>query len=110
MNLIQRVLAGSLTIILVLVVLVVALATRRLETRLVGDSVQELAREARMIAASWHRGINADSLADAIGRQLQHRVTIVDSTGRVIGDSEFDRPALDALENHNQRPEIIEAR
>ena len=38
------------------------------------------------------------------------RVTLVDSSGGVIGDSEFDHPGLDRLENHNNRPEILTAR
>jgi two-component system phosphate regulon sensor histidine kinase PhoR len=110
MSLTQRVLAGSLTIVGVLVILVVALADRGLQRRLVGDSVQELAREAHLASAQWRRGINADSLADEIGRHLQHRVTLIDSTGRVIGDTEFDSTALQQLENHNTRPEVLAAR
>ena len=34
-------------------------------------------------------GIDADSLADAPARALGYRVTLIDSDGRVVGDSEF---------------------
>ena len=37
-------------------------------------------------------------------------MTIIDTTGRVIGDSEFDQAGLARLENHQTRPEIIAAR
>jgi two-component system phosphate regulon sensor histidine kinase PhoR len=33
-------------------------------------------------------------------------VTLIDSAGKVVGDSEFDPPALAELENHLTRPEI----
>jgi signal transduction histidine kinase len=40
------------------------------------------------------------------GAALGHRVTLIDRSGHVIGDSEFDEPALDRLENHAARPEV----
>jgi signal transduction histidine kinase len=54
--------------------------------------------------------VDADALANRLGKESGHRVTLIDSTGRVIGDSEFDRPELDQLENHASRPEVVEAR
>jgi signal transduction histidine kinase len=36
-------------------------------------------------------------------------VTLIDSAGNVVGDSEFDPPALERLENHLTRPEIQDA-
>src|SRR6185503_11093248 len=38
--------------------------------------------------------------------QLGRRVTLIDETGRVRGDAEFDRAALAGLENHASRPEV----
>ena len=110
MRLTTRLLVGSLAIVVVLVILVVTLADRRLERRLVDDSVQELAREARMAGAEWRPGVDADSLADAIGGYLRRRVTLIDSSGRVVGDTDFDPPALGQLQNHNTRPEVVAAR
>jgi two-component system phosphate regulon sensor histidine kinase PhoR len=109
-SLTQRVLAGSLAIVVLLVALVVFVADRRLERRLVGDAVQQLAHEARLLAVQWQRGTNADSLADKVGQVLGRRVTLIDSSGRVIGDTDFDSPALDQLANHNTRPEVLAAR
>jgi signal transduction histidine kinase len=102
----QRLLIGSLLIIATLVVLVVAIIDGRLRVRFYEESSAEILREARLVAAQWRPGINVDSLANAAGRALGHRVTLIDSTGRVIGDSEFDPPALDELQNHLTRPEV----
>ena len=109
MKLTQRLLIGSLLIIGVLVALVVAILDGRLRRRFYEESTDQVLREARLVAAQWHQGLAVDSLADAAGRALGHRVTLIDSTGTVVGDSEFDPPALARLENHLTRPEVQDA-
>jgi len=109
MKLTQRLLIGSLLIIGVLVVLVVAILDGRLRQRFYEEISEQLVREARLVAAQWNPGLSVDSLANAAGRALGHRVTLIDSTGRVVGDSEFDSPALERLENHLTRPEVQDA-
>ncbi len=109
MKLTQRLLIGSLLIISILVALVVAIVDGRLRVRLYEESSAEVLREARLVAAQWRPGLAVDSLANAAGGALGHRVTLIDSTGKVVGDSEFDPPALESLENHLTRPEIQEA-
>ncbi|HJU66431.1 MAG TPA: ATP-binding protein [Gemmatimonadaceae bacterium] len=109
MRLAQRLLLGSALVISVLVVLVVALSGQRLRRQLVELTAGQLRREATLIALDWRPGVNADSLADATGQALGHRVTLIDSTGRVAGDSEFDGEALARLEDHGGRPEVIAA-
>ena len=109
MKLSQRLLAGFLIVLAVLVLLVVVSIDRRLRERLRSETRVELLREARLISAGWRPGTDADSLADASGALAGHRVTLVDTVGRVIGDSEFDVPALLRLENHAARPEIAAA-
>jgi signal transduction histidine kinase len=106
----QRLLSGFLFVIVVLVALVVVSVDRRVRERLLEQTSTSLLREARLIGAAWSAGTSADSLADAQGALLQHRVTLIDGAGRVIGDSEFDPPALGQLENHSARPEVIAAR
>ena len=71
------------------------------------ETAATLEAEARLLAAS----LPADStrwpeLARSAGRQLGRRVTLIDATGRVRGDAEFDRAALAGLENHAGRPEV----
>jgi two-component system phosphate regulon sensor histidine kinase PhoR len=111
MNLSQRLLAGVLVVIGALVAAIVLIAGNRLTGRLSQDTADELERDARLVGVTWsEHAANPDSLADAAGGALNRRVTIIDSTGVVIGDSEFDGEALARLENHLTRPEIMAAR
>lgn len=99
-----------MVLVIVLVSGIVALAGRRLQTRLDGETRQGLAREARVVAVEWQPSVNADSLADAAGAALGRRVTLIDTAGHVIGDSQFSGEDLKQLENHKNRPEVVEAR
>jgi two-component system, OmpR family, phosphate regulon sensor histidine kinase PhoR len=106
----QRLLLGAVLIVSVLTIVAVTLSSQRLDKQLQQLTSVQLSREARLIAQLWRRGVEPDPLADSAGAALGHRVTLVDSSGHVLGDSEFDGPALAALQNHNSRPEIVEAR
>ena len=110
MTLAQRLLLGALLIVSVLLAVAVALSGQRLSRQLRDLTAAQLAREARFLADQWDAHPDADDFADSAGASLGHRVTFVDSAGVVIGDSEFDGDALRALQNHNGRPEIAEAR
>ena len=110
MRLAQRLLAGSLALVGILVLFVIVIASERLRDRLYGQTGDELEREARVVATQWHSAAGADALADSLGALLGHRVTLVDSLGRVLGDSKFEPSQLGQLENHASRPEIVAAR
>jgi two-component system, OmpR family, phosphate regulon sensor histidine kinase PhoR len=110
MRLAQRLLLGALLVVSVLIVVAVALSGQRLRAQLQQLTVAQLATEARLVAQQWTPGANPDDLADSSGAALGQRVTLVDATGRVLGDSEFDDGALASLQNHNDRPEIVAAR
>ena len=97
MTLAERLLLGALALVSVLVVSIVAIASGRLRERLDAGTVAQLSREARLVAAQWIAGVSADSLADAAGRALGHRVTLVDGDGVVLGDSELDSTMLPAV-------------
>ena len=110
MTLPQRLLLGSLTLVTLLVAAIVALSGGRLEQRLIEETTKDLTREARLIALSWRPGMNADALADSAGSALHRRVTLIDDSGVVRGDSQFDGEELEHLQNHSTRPEVIAAR
>ncbi len=114
MRLAQRLFTGYVIVVAVLVLLVVVLSGERLEGWLERSEIARLEREARFVAAEWEAGgagaRDVDALANTAGRTLGHRVTLIDSTGRVIGDSEFDGLALAELQNHATRPEVVAAR
>jgi signal transduction histidine kinase len=106
----QRLFLGALFIVSVLVIVAVGLSGQRLAGQLRQLTASQLEREARLVAEQWRGGAEPDVLADFTGQALGHRVTLVDSAGAVLGDSEFDGDALRALQNHNDRPEVAEAR
>lgn len=109
MNLTQRLMAGALLVCGVFGLLTVVALDARLRSRLQQTTATDLLRVARLVGGQWRAGLDADSLADAAGDALSHRVTLVAPDGRVVGDSEFDEPALSRLENHGSRPEVAAA-
>ena len=110
MKLAHRLLLQSLAIVAVMVVSVVVIIDNQLHSSITDQTIHDLAGEARLLAAHWKPGVDADSLADEAGVATGHRITLIDSAGHVVGDSEFDGPALQRLENHSNRPEVIAAR
>ena len=109
MRLAYRVLLYSFTIIVVLVVAILAIVDNRLHNSITQESAAGLEREARFVAFRWVHGDNPDSLADAAGTALGRRVTLIDSSGVVVGDSEFSSAELQRLANHLFRPEVVQA-
>ena len=82
-------------------------ADRILRRGLTDETAAALEREARLVAVQ----VRADSLtwpetAITLGRLIGHRVTLIDPSGRVRGDTDFPPDALPALENHATRPEV----
>ncbi|MEP6690008.1 MAG: ATP-binding protein [Gemmatimonadaceae bacterium] len=110
MRLTQRLVVGSSLVISVLVIVALALSGGRLRAQLRDLVAQQLTREARLVALEWRPGVEPDAIANAAGAALGHRVTLIDDSGRVTGDSDFDGPSLAALQNHAARPEVAAAR
>ena len=110
MTLARRLLAGSLIVVTALVAAIVLIAGGRLRDRLVVEKRDELARVGRAIGLQWQAGTDAEQLAHQAGDALGYRVTLIDSTGVVVGDTEFGTEARRRLENHLNRPEVVEAR
>jgi two-component system phosphate regulon sensor histidine kinase PhoR len=106
----HRLLLQSLAIVAVMVISVVVIIDNQLHSSITDQTTHDLGGEARLMAMQWKPGVDADSLADEAGVATGHRITFIDSTGHVVGDSDFDGPALQSLENHSLRPEIAEAR
>ncbi|MFH1462914.1 MAG: ATP-binding protein [Pseudomonadota bacterium] len=93
--------------------LVLELSLRRwLEGRIEDTLAQELGASlvACRAAEPWRDAQEADALADALGAAMGARVSLIAADGRVLGDSELDPTQLATLENHGQRPEVVQAR
>ena len=110
MTLARRLLAGSLIVVTALVAAIVLIAGGRLRDRLVVEKRDELARVGRAIGLQWQAGTDAEQLAHQAGDALGYRVTLIDGSGVVVGDTEFGTEARRRLENHLNRPEVVEAR
>jgi two-component system phosphate regulon sensor histidine kinase PhoR len=54
-------------------------------------------------------GSALDRIADEYGRVLGVRVTLISPSGKVLGDSTLDGSALESVDNHSTRPEIVDA-
>ncbi|MBI1967677.1 MAG: PAS domain-containing protein [Gemmatimonadetes bacterium] len=107
MRLATRLFLTTALLVLATVVGLVAATDRTLRHGMEADVAAELEHEGRLVAAllppdSARWPDEARRLGELIGR----RVTLVDSRGRVRGDSEFDRASLALLENHADRPEV----
>ena len=87
-----------------------------LERQLLDRITNELVAETQLVAELIDRSgggrsmADLDREADTLGERLDARVTIIGTTGRVMGDSAEDGASLAAMENHGARPEINIAR
>jgi signal transduction histidine kinase len=105
-----RLLLAIVTILVVTVAGAMLAADRWLRTSIENTLADEMRRQARLLGAALPA--EADHLSQAARRLSalgNRRMTIVDSTGRVLGDSEFDDASLALLDNHLSRPEVAAA-
>lgn len=109
MRLTSRLLLGLVLGVSLLLAAIIGVLDRRLYARIGEQQVTQLQREARLLASQWRERADADAIADAAGVATGHRVTLIDATGVVLGDSDFDPPRLATLENHRTRPEVRDA-
>jgi two-component system, OmpR family, phosphate regulon sensor histidine kinase PhoR len=89
------------------------LAERELEQELVRHA--QTAREAAVSVSSApneqaHAGVSdtrtLDALADRLGDASATRITFIDSSGQVVGDSALTLEGLSQEDNHRDRPEV----
>jgi len=106
----------QLFLISILVILIVGVATgayleQRLQSWLESRIETELLRYAQsaraVVADNWPLNlVAADLVAAEFGDATATRITIIDRTGRVIGDSEVGTEDLATVDNHGDRPEV----
>ncbi len=110
MRLATRFFVSSSLLVTATVLGLIVAADRILRRELESEYAAALDREARLVerlippdSTTW------PSIAISLGRLIGHRVTLIDTTGRVRGDTEFPADALPKLENHATRPEVLQA-
>lgn len=79
------------------------------EQRLVADRAEELERTGRLLIRLAAEEPFSDALADRLGEAAGLRVTLVDPTGALLGDSEIPAERIGGVESHAGRPEIRSA-
>ena len=75
------------------------------------DMEEDIARSLESEAGLIREALPSDSLewgaaVHRLAQQNNHRITLIDSTGRVRADSDFPPGPLPAIENHAGRPEV----
>lgn len=100
--------AGFLGVIALLVVLIVALVGSGLRSQLMATYEVEMERE--MALAAWiverSEAASADVVARAITERIGYRVSLIDTSGVVLGDSYVAERRVGDVENHLLRPEV----
>jgi two-component system, OmpR family, phosphate regulon sensor histidine kinase PhoR len=104
---VRRLVLGSVLILVLTVAVLLWVAERSLRRDLEHEIAHTLENEAHLVeqalppdSTSWQATVHR------LGRQVRHRITLVDRQGRVRADSDFPVEPLPAIENHGQRPEI----
>jgi two-component system, OmpR family, phosphate regulon sensor histidine kinase PhoR len=109
-----KVFVGSLAVAAISLIVAALLLSWQLRERQRATIERRLTDEARVIASLLPAGVadtgGLDGEADRIGRLIASRVTFITDDGRVVGDSTQPAEALDTLENHASRPEVVAAR
>jgi two-component system phosphate regulon sensor histidine kinase PhoR len=77
------------------------------ETRLAAELI---GREGALTRTNTRDLAALDSEADRLGEVLSARVTLIAADGQVVGDSSEPLSVLPAMENHESRPEVLQAR
>lgn len=72
------------------------------DAKLIYEHVEDLS------GSEWNTN-DIDALADRLGKDINFRVTIIDKSGKLIGDSSLTIEEIRKAENHLDRPEITDA-
>lgn len=93
-----------------------------LTSRVEGDMIERIRTDLRIRADLAEQKISQQAplnplspgapwtaLTRELGRRAQARVTLITRDGRVIGDSEVHPQQISMMENHGNRPEVVEA-
>jgi two-component system, OmpR family, phosphate regulon sensor histidine kinase PhoR len=104
--------ASFLGVVALVMLLAVLFAGSGFRDEMMARVRSELGRELGLVGELLsERDLSApDSLANGLAELVGYRVTLIDSAGVVIGDSEVSLDSLPRVENHADRPEVVLAR
>ncbi|HPC36573.1 MAG TPA: ATP-binding protein [Candidatus Marinimicrobia bacterium] len=106
-----RIFSGYLILIVSLTILIVALSYNSLrkqfvETQIVNLQDLNTSLSVLLLSDKEQSRSDLDQLIKSLGTEIQARITIIDTTGKVLADSESDPRTM---KNHRRRPEIEQA-
>ena len=108
-SLVAKVFLSYLAVVVLLFTSFYLFSSSELLNRHVAAISARMGQEARFLAAflpAGETGEALDALSRQLGESLGTRITVLDPSGRVLGDS-AERSAV--MENHGGRPEVVEA-
>lgn len=107
MNFSGRLVSGTIAVIVVAIIVLVAGAELALRQDLEHDISLTLEREARLVkevlppdSASW------ESTTQHLARETGLRITLIAPDGRVVAESDESPETIPHIENHGNRPEV----
>ena len=108
MTLPRKLFASYVLLVAASTVTLILAADHSLRGRLLREATTEVTRETAFLARAveGRRGAELDAIVHRLGRETGRRVTVIDTTGLVIADSDFPHDELATLENHATRPEF----
>jgi len=105
-----RLVTGTVLVLVATMAVAVLAADRALRADLEGSLHAEIEREARLVRDALPEGdASRQATVVRLARASGHRVTLIDSTGRVVAESEPPAGGIAGMENHGDRPEVRQA-
>jgi len=102
-----RLVAGTILVLLVTMAVMVVAADRALRADIEADVRIALEREARLVADALPADTSKwQALVTRLAADLEHRITLVDSTGRVVAESNLPASQVTRIPGHLDRSEI----
>jgi len=105
-----RLILGTILVVVFVVLTIVSASEVSLRRDLEADIATSMEREARLVT----NALPADSTeweatVKRIGAESGLRITLIDSAGRVLAESDVPEERVPVIENHANRPEVIAA-
>lgn len=106
----RRLVSGTVVVLILTLGTLIWSAERALRATLEDDVAAALQREARLVEAALPADREVwQATARRFATETGNRITLIDSSGRVLADSDFPAGALPPLESHADRPEVRDA-
>lgn len=102
-----RLVTGTVLVLVATMAVTVLTADRALRSDLERDLRVVIEREARLVRDGLPEGVvDWQGAVTRLARASEHRITLMDTTGQVVGESQAPPGGIRAMPNHGDRPEV----